>query len=128
MSIMMSLPFMYGFTNERWENAIDIVLEKKLGVQKIHIMRIIGLVVVVADFNTALEIIFAQKLMWQAENLGISPDQWGGCSNRSAPDCATQKLITWEMARYCKTLLASFFGDLASCFDRMMTNNPPPWL
>ena len=62
MSIMMSLSFMYGFTNERWENAIDIMLEKKLGIQKIHLMRIIGLVE--ADFNTALKIMFAQKLMW----------------------------------------------------------------
>jgi len=71
-------------------------------------MHIIGLVE--AAFNTALNIMFAQKLMWQAENSGITPDQWGGCSNRSAPDCATRKLITWEMARYCKTSLASFFG------------------
>ena len=64
---------------------------------------------------------FAQKLMWQAEISGITPDQWGGCSNGSAPDYATRKLITWEMARHCKTLLESFFGDLVFCFDRMMT-------
>jgi len=87
MPIMISLPFMYGFTNKRWENAIDVILEKKWGVQKIHLMRIIGLVK--ADFNTALKIVFVQKLMWQAENSDITPDQWGGRPDRSAPNYAT---------------------------------------
>ena len=95
------------------------MLKKKMGVRETHLMCIIRLVE--ANFNTALKIMFAQKLMWQAEISGITPDQWGGCSNGSAPDYATRKLITWEMARHCKTLLESFFGDLASCFDRMMT-------
>ena len=53
---------------------------KKMGVRKIHHMRIIGLVE--ADFNTALEIMFAQKLMWQAEASSITPDQWGGHADR----------------------------------------------
>ena len=72
---MMSLPFMYGFTNKRWETAIEVMLEKKRGVRRIHLMRIIALVE--ADFNTALKIMYAQKLMWQAERSDISSDQWG---------------------------------------------------
>jgi len=58
---------------KRWENAIDVMLERKLGVQIIHLILIIGLVE--ADFNIAMKIMFAKKLMWQAENLGIAPDQ-----------------------------------------------------
>ncbi|KAL7531049.1 hypothetical protein ACHAWF_003610 [Thalassiosira exigua] len=58
MAIMMSLPFMYGFSNKRWKFGIDCMLWKKAGVQKIHLMRIIGLLE--ADFNTALKIIFAR--------------------------------------------------------------------
>ena len=83
-------------------------------------MRIIGLVE--ADFNTALRIVFARKLMWNVELSGLSLDQWGGRPNRSAPDCATRKLIYWEYGRYMKIMLASFFSDLASCFDRMKTS------
>lgn len=118
-SVMMSLPFQYGFSNKRWETAIDVMLEKKPGVRKIHLMRIIGLVE--ADFNTALKIYFAQGLMRNAEASGLTPDQWGGRPNRSAPDCATRKLLTWEYKRYMKQTMGSFFGDLASCFDRMKT-------
>jgi len=29
LSIMMSLPFMYGFVNTRWKQIIDVMLEKK---------------------------------------------------------------------------------------------------
>jgi len=42
---MMSLPFMYGFINTRWTRSIDVMLEKKRGNRKIHMLRIIGLLV-----------------------------------------------------------------------------------
>ncbi|KAL7517819.1 LOW QUALITY PROTEIN: hypothetical protein ACHAWF_000155, partial [Thalassiosira exigua] len=87
MAVMTSLPFQYGFTNKRWERAIDVILEKKSGERKTHLMRIIGLVEV--DFNTALEILFTQRLMANSELAGLSSNQWGGRANRSVPDCTT---------------------------------------
>ncbi len=81
-------------------------------------MRIIGLLE--ADFNTALKILFAQELTWAVEETGLSPDQWGGRVNKSAPDCATRKVIIWEYARFIKKTAGSFFRDLASCFDDML--------
>ena len=44
MVIMMRLPFMYGFKNDRWAHCIDVMLEKKTGVRRIHQLRIIGLI------------------------------------------------------------------------------------
>jgi hypothetical protein len=38
LSKMMSLPFEYGFANERWSNSIDVMLEKKRGQRKIHML------------------------------------------------------------------------------------------
>ena len=105
---------------KRWENAIeDVMLENKLGIHKIHLLIIIGLVE--AAFNTTLKIMLAQRLMWNTEASGIPPDKWGKRANRSTPNYATRKLITWEMIRYCKTSLASFFDNLASYFDRVLT-------
>ena len=40
--IMISLPFVYGFANARWLRGIDVVLEKKKGVKKNYLLRIIG--------------------------------------------------------------------------------------
>ncbi|KAL7517424.1 hypothetical protein ACHAWF_000123, partial [Thalassiosira exigua] len=58
--IMMCLPFMYGFKNDRWAKCLDVMLEKKPDVRRIHQLRIIG--VVEADFNTALKLFFARQL------------------------------------------------------------------
>eukprot|EP00956_Cyclotella_meneghiniana_P043637 scaffold280626_cov142-Cyclotella_meneghiniana.AAC.1 len=75
----MSLPFLYGFANDRWCNEIDVMLEKKPGIRKIHMRRIIGLLH--ADFNTALKFLFAKQMMQNAENLGLSDEQWGSRKN-----------------------------------------------
>ena len=95
--IMMSLPFQYGFINKHWCKATNVMLEKKPGVRKIHQLQIIGLLE--ADFNTALKLIFARKMMWNAETSGISDEQWGGCPNRTALDTACKKLLTLDYAR-----------------------------
>lgn len=65
LATMMSLPFMYGFAPQRWTRSIDVMLEKKKGERKIHLMRIIGLLE--ADFNVALKILFTQQVMPNSE-------------------------------------------------------------
>jgi hypothetical protein len=58
--------------------------------------------------------------MPNVEKSGLSPDQWGGRNNRSAPACALRKLIAWEYACFTKTVLMSFLADLQSNFDCIM--------
>ena len=117
MSIMMSLPFLYGFVNTRWTKSIDVMLEKKRGNRKIHMLRIIGLLE--ADFNTALKIIFAKKMMNNAESAGLSDEQWGSRKHRMALDPAMRNMMTFEYGRYMRATIAMFAADLSACFDRM---------
>ena len=72
---MISLPFVYGFTNDRWLQEIDMMLGKKKGVRKIQLLRIIGLLG--ADFNTALKFFFANQMMIIVEENGLSDEQYG---------------------------------------------------
>ena len=65
---MLSLPFMYRFDDQRWTKMVDVLLGKKRGNHKINLLRSIG--ILEADFNTALEILFAHKLMALAESAG----------------------------------------------------------
>ena len=117
LSILMSLPFQFGFANTRWTHSVDVMLEKSPGVRHIHKLRIIGLVE--ADFNTALKILFARKLMKNAESSGLHNEQWGGRPNRTSIDAALRKLLTFEYGRYMKMTIALFANDQTACFDRM---------
>jgi hypothetical protein len=117
MALMMSMPFEFGFVNERWTKAIDVMLEKKKGVRKIHMLRIIALLE--ADFNTALKILFARKMMFNAEMAGLNDEQWGSRKNRMALDPALRNMMIFEYGRYMRITVAMFAADLTACFDRM---------
>ena len=118
LSLMMSLPFMHGFVNQRWTTEIDVMLEKKKGNRKIHQLRIIG--ILEADFNTALKILFGRRLMKMAEtNESLSEEQWGSRANRTSTDAALLKMMTFEYGRYMKATIALFANDQTACFDRM---------
>jgi hypothetical protein len=117
MALMMSMPFEFGFVNERWTKAIDVMLEKKRGVRKIHMLRIIALLE--ADFNTALKILFARKMMFNAEEAGLNEEQWGSRKNRMALDPAMRNMMIFEYGRYMRITVAMFAADLTACFDRM---------
>jgi hypothetical protein len=57
---MMSIPLAKGFCPERWRQAIDIMLEKILGVPRINKLRIIQLLE--ANLNQVLRSVFARNI------------------------------------------------------------------
>eukprot|EP00957_Ditylum_brightwellii_P145517 11079943-Ditylum_brightwellii.AAC.1 len=65
-SIMMSLPFQYGFTPSRWLKAVDVMLEKDPGSPKINHLQII--VIIEAHMNMIMKVIWARHLVPQAES------------------------------------------------------------
>ncbi|KAL7536182.1 hypothetical protein ACHAXR_006960 [Thalassiosira sp. AJA248-18] len=68
-TIIMRLPFICGFVNDRWKKCMDVMLEKKKGIRQIHQMRIIGLVE--ADFNTALKLMVPNISTLIARKYGV---------------------------------------------------------
>jgi len=117
LSIMISIPFMFGFAPERWKTMTDVMIEKKKGVRKIHQLRIIGLLQ--ADLNTALKY-FGREFSRKMEASGeLSDEQWGSRNKRTATDAAMIKLLTFETARAQKSTIGMLFYDCTACFDRM---------
>ncbi|NCG03649.1 MAG: hypothetical protein GWP22_09365, partial [Actinomycetales bacterium] len=119
-SVLISLPFMYGFVNRHWIKMADVMLEKKPGVRKIHLLRIIGKLP--AEFNTALKLLF-KKTMWNFEDCNPSPEQWGSRPHRAAIDAAMTKLLTFESARLFKDTMTSVQYDAVAHFDRIHPAN-----
>ena len=119
-SVLLSLPFMYGFVNRHWLKMADVMLEKKPGNRKIHLLRIIGKLP--AEFNTALKI-FARKTMWNFESCDPHTGQWGSRPNRSAVDAAMIKALTFESARLYHDTMTSTQYDATAHFDRIHPSN-----
>jgi hypothetical protein len=121
LSILISLPFIYGFANTRWMNMIDVMLEKKPGVRNIHMLRIIGLVC--PEFNTALSYFIGHKGQQNFENTSPSDEQHGSRRHRQAIDAAMLKLLTMETARHGRRTIAMTQYDEKNCFDRIFRQN-----
>ena len=63
------------------------------------IRRLRIIVLLEADFNIALRIIWMRRLFPAAEKMGFVPEQWGSRKNRNSTDCATMKMFTSESCR-----------------------------
>ena len=115
--IMIILPFVYGFANDRWLREIDVMLEKKKGVRKIHLLRIIGLLE--ADFNTALIFFFTNQMMIIAEENGLSDEQHNLRKNRTNTNVVMIKLLTFECTQAKKSTIGEVSYDYKAYFDRV---------
>jgi hypothetical protein len=117
MSVLFSLPFLYGFVNQHWTSMTDFMLEKKPGVRHIHSLRIIGKVS--AEFNTILKFLIGKKAMTNYENSSPHDEQHGFRPNRSSIDAALLKILTFDCAWLQKCTVGSIQHDMAAHFDRM---------
>ena len=93
------------------------MLEKVKGLHQIHRLRIIGLVE--ADFNTALKIYFARKLIPNSEHTNLAEQQWAR-PDKTAMDPALRKMLSLEYARVMYVTLIFFANDATTCFDPMV--------
>jgi hypothetical protein len=118
LSVLFSLPFIYGFANAHWKQMTDFMLEKKPGVRHIHLLRIIGKVP--AEFNTCLKLLIGKLARDNFEATDTCDEQHGFRPNRSAPDAMMLKLLTAECARMQKYTLGIIQHDMTAHFDRML--------
>ena len=95
------------------------MLEKDQGDPKINRLRIICLYE--ADYNLFLKIMWAHRLMKQANNNQLFGEaQGGGQSNRTANDVALRKMLTYTYARATRTNFGFLDLDATSCYDRIV--------
>ena len=118
-STMMSLPFEHGFAPSGWQQCLEVILEKQPGNPPIHRLRIT--VILEADFNIALRIIWMRRLFPAEDNMGLAPEQWGSRKNRNSTDCATMKLLTFESCRHRRMWIAMMAMDSAACYEIIIT-------
>ena len=92
-----------------------MILEKKKGVQKKHVLKIIGLLE--ADFNTALIFFSASQMIITVEENSLLEKHHGLRNDQTHTDATMIKLLTFECAMAEKSTKVSY--DRKACFDRV---------
>lgn len=93
----MRLPLMYGLKHNRWAKSIGVILEKKAGLKKIHLLRIIELVG--ADINTSLKSYLAKHPVSNLEKTELTDEQWVSCPGWQASDPVLYNMLPFKYGR-----------------------------
>ncbi len=118
-SCMMSIPLTAGFSPTRWQQVIDVMLEKKAGDHRIHRLRIVALQE--SDFNQSNRLAIGRPLQRLVEQLNLAPDmQHGSRASKLCHSAVLNKQLTFEIHRYNKQPLAYIENDAVGCYDRIV--------
>jgi hypothetical protein len=93
--IMANLPYLYGFLPARWKRALDIMLEKKPGVQQLATLR--AILLYKADFNQNNKHLRREMLYRAEDSNAVAIEQYGSRKNMSASDQSLNKALTFDI-------------------------------
>lgn len=116
---MMSIPYKVGISPQRWQQIVDVMLEKKPGERKIHRLRIVALLE--SDYNQSNRLLFSRPLQHALEDSHQLPDiQHGSRASKRCHSAVLNKVLTYEIHRYKKQPLAYIENDAKGCYDRII--------
>jgi len=118
-SAMMSIPLSAGFSPTRWQQIIDVMIEKQPGDHRIHRLRIVALQE--SDFNQCNRLAIGRPLQHLVEKLELAPDmQHGSRASKLCQSAVLNKQLTFEIHRYQKHPLVYIENDAVGCYDRII--------
>ena len=108
-----------GLSLDRWQNAINVLIEKDPGEPKLNRLRIIHLFE--ADYNFILKLLWGSRLVKNGEELQqLNNNQHGSRRGRQSLDPVHLQLISMDLCRILKLNMASFDNDASACYDRII--------
>lgn len=119
-TMMANLPYVHGFSPDRWRKGLDVMLEKKPGVRKINTLR--AILLYEADFNQNNKRL-GREMLFRAETAqAVAQEQFGSRKNLSATDQSLNKALTFDIWRQLRQNGALCSNDAKSCYDRIVHN------
>jgi hypothetical protein len=117
---MMTVTLDAGFCPERWRKAVDVMLEKIMGVIRTNKLRIIQLLD--ADLNQVLRSTFARNISTLAQDKdGIVSEHQYGRSHWTCISPILNKLLTIQILIQKRTNGIVFDNNVKGCYDRIIS-------
>ena len=116
---MMNIAIKNGIALDRWCKSVTVMIEKDIGVPKIHRIRVIHLYE--ADYNLFLKLQWGSRLVKHGEkHKGLNDQNFGSRKDRTAMDPVLLKQLSYDLSRQSHTNLATFDNDASACYDRII--------
>ena len=111
------IPALTGYLPLRWQQGLNVMLEKKPGVTKVSKLRTILLYE--ADFNHNNKLMGRAMMRYAEQNQLLAPEQYGSRRGHSAIYQCLNKVLTFDLLRQTKRPGALCSNDAKSCYDRI---------
>ena len=119
-TILASLPYELGLSPSRWQQGVDVMLQKQPGNYLVDKLR--AILLYEADFNQNNKR-FGRQVMYLAEKYNaLAVEQFGSRKGMSAIDQSLNKALTFDLWRQLKRPGAICSNDAKSCYDRIVHN------
>jgi len=115
----MNLPFKTGHPYNRWKNMLDIMTFKSSSSIMVNSLR--SIIIAEADWNASGRTHITKRMMSQAENLNLLPNEHiGGRKGKKSIEGAIAKRLIIENTRLQRRPLVILSTDAANCYDRII--------
>ena len=117
-AMLITAPFVYGFSYEAWEVSLHCMLLKD---ELPYWLRLRIIQLFEADFNVALNLIFGRRQMYFRDQYGLNTEAtYGGRKHKSCHQALTRIQYTAEHSRLTRLPIGLVDIDAAGCFDRLV--------
>jgi hypothetical protein len=118
---MMTIPHLTGYSPRRWQQVVDVMLQKTPGNSKIHRLRIVALQE--SDFNQSNRLAIGQPVLHHLEDTTSVPTmQYGSRPAKLCISAVLNKQLTFEITRYKKSSIAYIENDAVGCYNRIVNS------
>ena len=115
-----NIPFYSGISPARWQQGIDVMLQKQEG--NFNVEKLRAILLYESDFNQNNKR-FGHQFMYLAEKYkAMAMEQFGSRKRMSAVDQSLNKCLTFDLWRQFRTPGALCSNDAKSCYDRIVHN------
>jgi hypothetical protein len=115
---MAHIPYITGYTPKEWQVGVDIMIYKKINLDRVDKLRTIVLKEADANFNDGR---LGKEMMQHAEKHNmIAREQYGSRKGHTSIDHAVNKRLSYDLMRLFRAPGAVCSNDAKSCYDRIL--------
>jgi hypothetical protein len=116
-SARVSVILAHAMKLKRWSWGLSVMLEKTIGVTLVT--KLCAILLIEGDFNATNKIVYGVKMLQNARNHSLMPEEIFSKKNRMADDGTLYKTLFFDIARQARVLAAIALMDASNCYDRI---------